>query len=98
LNGDAIQEVNERGERIVGDTLLVILNASDANIPFVLPPTLPIERWQTLLDTTEPWQPARRLRGGDVYDLRGRSLAVLQLSNRKEDTRHPSDWGPQGVV
>ena len=98
LNGDAIQEVNERGERIVGDTLLVILNSSDGNIPFVLPPTLPIERWQTLLDTTEPWQPARRLRGGDVYDLHGRSLTVLKLSTRKEDARHPADWGPQGVV
>jgi glycogen operon protein len=98
LNGDAIQEVNERGERIVGDTLLVILNGSEASIPFVLPQTLPIERWQTLLDTAEPWQPARRLRGGDVYDLPGRSMAVLKLSNRKDDMRAAGEWGPQGVV
>ena len=27
LNGDAIEEVDERGERIVGDTLLLMLNA-----------------------------------------------------------------------
>ena len=27
LNGDAIDEADERGERIVGDTLLVMLNA-----------------------------------------------------------------------
>ena len=27
LNGDAIYEVNERGERIVGDTLILLLNA-----------------------------------------------------------------------
>ena len=39
LNGDAIQEVNERGERIVGDTLLLMLNAGDEPIAFVLPPT-----------------------------------------------------------
>ena len=32
LNGDAIQEVNERGERIVGDTLLLMLNAGDAAV------------------------------------------------------------------
>ena len=29
LNGDAIDEVDERGERIVGDTLLLLLNAGD---------------------------------------------------------------------
>jgi glycogen operon protein len=98
LNGDAIQEVTERGERIVGDTLLLILNGSDAAIPFVLPPTLPIERWDTLLDTAEPWQPPRRLRGGDLYDLPGRSMAVLKLNDRKEDARRAADWGPQGVV
>ena len=35
LNGDAIDEVDERGERIVGDTLLLLLNAGDETIPFV---------------------------------------------------------------
>ena len=29
LNGDAIDEVDERGERIVGDTLLIMLNAGE---------------------------------------------------------------------
>ena len=29
LNGDAIDEVDERGERIVGDTLLLLFNAGD---------------------------------------------------------------------
>ena len=67
-------------------------------MPFVLPATAPIERWDTLLDTAEPWQPARRLRGGDRYELPGRSMAVLKLSNRKEDLRRAADWGPQGVV
>jgi glycogen operon protein len=98
LNGDAIQEVNERGERIVGDTLLLILNGSDRAIPFVLPQTLTTERWDTLLDTAEPWQPSRRLRGGDLYDLPGRSMAVLKLNHRKDDLRRVADWGPQGVV
>src|SRR5207253_4027731 len=76
LNGDAIQEVNERGERIVGDTLLLILNAGDQPLSFVLPPTAPIERWDTLVDTTEPWRPARRFRAGDRYELRGRAMSV----------------------
>ena len=35
LNGDAIDEVDERGERIVGDTLLLLLNAGEEAVPFV---------------------------------------------------------------
>jgi isoamylase len=98
LNGNAIQEVNERGERIVGDTLLLTLNAGDQAITFTLPATSAVERWETLLDTADPWQPARRLRAGDRYELQGRSLAVLRLSNRREDLRRLADWGPQGVL
>ena len=98
LNGDAIQEVNERGERIAGDTLLLMLNPGDEIIRFVLPATAAVERWDTLLDTADPWQPTRRLRAGDRYELHGRSLAVMKLSNRKEDLRRQADWGPQGVV
>jgi isoamylase len=98
LNGDAIQEVNERGERIVGDTLLLLLNAGDGRLNFVLPPTAPIERWDTLLDTADPWQPSRRLRAGDRFELQGRSMALLKLSTRREDLRRSADWGPQGVL
>jgi isoamylase len=98
LNGDAIQEVDERGERIAGDTLLLILNAGDRPLSFVLPPTTAIERWDTLIDTGEPWQPPRRLRAGDRYDLPARAMAVLKLSNRQDDLRRSTDWGPQGVL
>jgi glycogen operon protein len=98
LNGDAIQEVNERGERIVGDTLLLMLNAGDKPVAFVLPATAGVERWETLLDTADPWKPARRLRGSERYELLGRSMAVMKLSNRKEDMRRIADWGPQGVL
>ncbi len=98
LNGDAIQEVDERGERIAGDTLLLILNAGDRPLSFVLPPTTVIERWDTLVDTGEPWQPPRRLRAGDRYDLPAHAMAVLKLSNRQDDLRRSTDWGPQGVL
>jgi glycogen operon protein len=98
LNGDAIQDTDERGERIAGDTLLLILNAGDRPLSFVLPAAAAIERWDTLIDTADPWQPTRRLRAGDRYDLPGRAMAVLKLNNRKDDLKRASDWGPQGVV
>jgi isoamylase len=91
FNGDAIQEVDERGERIVGDTLLVILNAGEQTLSFVLPPTAPIERWDTLADTADPWQQPRRLSAGDRYDLPGHAMAVLRLNSRRDDQRRAND-------
>jgi glycogen operon protein len=98
LNGDAIQEVNERGQRIVSDTLLLFLNGGPDSMQFALPPAAAIERWDTLFDTAAPWRPSRRLRAGDLYELDGRSMAVLKLNRRTEDAVPAYDWGPQGVV
>ena len=80
LNGDAIDEADERGERVTGDTVLVIFNAGTATEPFVLPATGAAESWETLIDTADPWVPARRLREGDQYELQPRSMAVLRLT------------------
>ena len=93
LNGDAIDEIDERGERIVGDTLVMLLNAGDKAIPFVLPATAAAERWMTLLDTADPWQPARTVRGAERYQLHARSMAVLRLEGGKRE----QEWGPMGV-
>ena len=98
LNGDAIQEINERGERIVDDTFLVMFNAGSSPTPFVIPTIAPVGRWETLLDTADPWQAPRRFRARERYDLQARSMAVLRLSNRLHDRRRVSDWGPQGVL
>jgi isoamylase len=97
LNGDAIDEVDERGQRITGDTLLLLLNADRQPVAFVLPATRPEERWATLVDTADPWLPARRLRGGDRYQLPAHAMAVLQLTHRKHDLLRATDWGPMGV-
>ena len=97
LNGDAIYEVDERGERVTGDTLVLLFNAEKDPVPFVLPATTPEERWETLIDTADPWLQSRRLRAGDRYQLQGRSMVVLRLNCRKEDLRRSADWGPMGV-
>ena len=39
LPGTAIEETNERGEPITGDTLLILLNAHSDKVPFTLPDT-----------------------------------------------------------
>ena len=65
-------------------------------MPFVLPATAPAERWETLLDTADPWQPSRRLRAGDRYELQPRSMAVLKLNCRKDDLRRARGLGTDG--
>jgi glycogen operon protein len=98
LNGDAIDEINERGERVVGATLVILINGGADAIPFVLPPTASSERWETLTDTADPWQPSRRLRSRERYQLQGRSVSVLRLTGHISTRARDEEWGPMGVV
>jgi glycogen operon protein len=80
LAGDLMTEVNERGEPIVGDTLLLLFNAHWEEMGFTLPATRPEHRWQTLLDTAQPEEARTLYRGGDVYALYGRTFAMLRTA------------------
>jgi isoamylase len=80
--GDAIDEVDERGRRIKGDTLLLLLNAHDKQVSFVLPAHRPEVRWELILDTREPTGGARNrrhIKGRQSYRLESRSLALFCL-------------------
>jgi isoamylase len=78
LVGDAITELGARGERVRDDTLLILLNAHDADLPFALPAKKGYS-WELVLDTDggalrPGWQTTAA-----TYDLCARSLAVLKL-------------------
>jgi glycogen operon protein len=77
LAGDLIGDVDERGEPIRGDTLLILLNAHHEELPFQLPSTLPGQQWELLFDTASPQAAAARTEGEQAYPLQGRSLAVF---------------------
>ena len=80
LAGDLINEVDERGEPIKGDTLMLLLNAHWEEIPFTLPGTIDSQVWETLIDTNDPDMPLRVARPGEKYKLFGRSLALLRTA------------------
>jgi glycogen operon protein len=98
LPGDAIDERDENGDPVVGDSLLVLLNAHHEAIPFRLPGYGPAEQvWELVLDTYEPKAPGRHLRRGQRYELQGRSLAVLRLVARApRGHQEPGSAGPHG--
>jgi isoamylase len=80
LCGLAMDDVNERGEPITDDTLLLLLNAEPGAVPFVLPDPHPGLRWEVVLDTTEEPAPTKScvLDPAAVFPLTGRSLAFLR--------------------
>jgi isoamylase len=84
LAGDAIEEPGERGERIVDDTLLLILNAADEPVVFSVPNHDPDRGpWQLVFDTTSAQVPAvaerRDLAGGSILPVAARSTVLLLL-------------------
>jgi isoamylase len=82
LAGDAIEEFDDRGNRILDDTLLILLNAHHEPVPFTVPAHRRKVRWQVVLDTFAPSIDRKRqhlMRGGEIYDLKERSLVLLRL-------------------
>ena len=52
LAGDLINDMDERGEPIVDETALLLLNAHHESIPFTLPETRQGQVWERVLDTS----------------------------------------------
>ena len=80
LAGDAIDEADDRGGRIVDDTLLMLFNAHDREVPFTLPGPERGASWTRLIDTEAPRTPPAGFRGADAYPLAARSAVVLVAS------------------
>jgi glycogen operon protein len=81
LAGDAIEEVDARGNPIIDDTLLILLNAHHEPVNFVLPAHRRKVRWQVVFDTNDEKINARQrlIRGGSDYLLAARSMVLLRL-------------------
>ena len=80
LAGDAIEEMDDEGLPVRDDTFLILLDASDEAVPFLLPNDQPRIEWELVLDTRD-WEPVlegRLFKGGEPYPLEGRTLAVLR--------------------
>jgi isoamylase len=91
LAGDRIGDMDERGEPIIGDTILLLLNAHYEAIPFTLPATKEGQQWERLLDTVDvPGEPLL-LDGEQPYELQSRSMVVLRTRPRRT-RRHSTPW------
>ncbi|MGC3997451.1 MAG: glycogen debranching protein GlgX [Anaeromyxobacter sp.] len=78
LGGDTIETPDERGQRIVGDSLLVLLNADQGPVTYRLPEVEWGHAWEIQLDTAGATDLKRDLveARGDV-PLEARSMMIL---------------------
>jgi glycogen operon protein len=79
LSGDAVDEVDERGQRIHDENFVMLMNAHHEEVPFVLPAPAPNQGWVAVIDTScqTTNRPDAFYEGGAQYPLQARSLAVL---------------------
>ena len=83
LAGDQIDEMDERGQHVQADTLLLLLNAHHEAIPFTLPQHTN-GWWDLVLDTARGDADQVFHEVGDVYELAERSVAVFRFWRRED--------------
>ncbi|MGE3539367.1 MAG: glycogen debranching protein GlgX [Candidatus Tectimicrobiota bacterium] len=89
LAGDLIGDVDERGEPVQGDSLLLLLNAHYEAIPFTLPARYEGQEWERVLDTAEASSEPVTCPAGQAYALPGRSMVVFRTQPWLQEEEHP---------
>lgn len=87
LDGEMVGEFNDRGQSITGETVLVLVNASDVDIDFKLPTVSDATHWVNELDTFYSKRHRRRCELEIAYPLKTRSLAFLVAKGAKRKRR-----------
>jgi glycogen operon protein len=87
FSGDAIEELDERGNHILDYTFLWLLNADHSQVAFVLPACREGIEWDLIFDTREMPGKAVKARGHEPYQMEGLSMALF----RREANSKPYD-------
>jgi glycogen operon protein len=78
IRGEATDEVDERGRRVTGDAILLLLNGGARSKPFILPALGRPGSWTEVLNTSHPVP--RQVREGKV-NLVAHSLMLLRYDS-----------------
>jgi isoamylase len=78
LNGNGIHGRNARGEAVTDRNFLVLFNAGDDTVDFVLPPDEYSPQWEIVVDTVGEMADSKPLVAGASISIEGKSLAVLR--------------------
>ena len=80
LNGSAIPDPDERGERVTDDDFLLLFNAHHEDLAFTIPESRWGDLWVIDFDTAEPLvlEPERTHKSGSTLIAAARSVMVLR--------------------
>ncbi|MBX3449891.1 MAG: glycogen debranching protein GlgX [Planctomycetaceae bacterium] len=81
-----LDELDEDGYPVVGDWLLLLLNAGDAKVNFEFPPRAreQVQTLELLLTTDDPGLQGKLVRTSESYPLPGKSLALFRWRPDRE--------------
>jgi glycogen operon protein len=83
LAGELLDELDSRGQKVTGDTLLLLMNAYQEPIPFALPPEQEGNEWKFVFDTSDLKRSGETAPVKGIYALDGPAVAVFKLSKRQ---------------
>jgi glycogen operon protein len=90
LNGNGIRGTDTRGQRVVDDSFLLLFNAHDEGMDWVLPPEEFAPAWRLVIDTSGVPELIESIPGGGSVPVASKGLVVLQALAAVEQ--------PPGVV
>jgi len=92
LNGLGLRCLNNNGEKMTDDNFLLLFNADQHPLEFILPPPEFGQKWTVVFNTagsaTEP-SPEQSPGPGEPVTLAGRSIMVLQTFNQRKNEMPP---------
>ena len=100
ISGDAVDLVDAQGEPMRDDTFLLLINAHQEPIPFVLPGEEHLE-WEQILETTNEdgfLKEPKKFSSGDDVDLKGRATYLFKLSRGEQPRARQESWKKRAVA
>ena len=100
ISGDAVDLVDAQGEPVRDDTFLLLINAHQEPIPFVLPGEEHLE-WEQILETTNEdgfLKEPKKFSSGDDVDLKGRATYLFKLSRGEQPRARQESWKKRAVA
>jgi glycogen operon protein len=89
IDGKATDEVDDRGQAVCGDTLLLILNSGEQNAQFALPRLEGPNIWVVMVDTAKRELPVLR---GDSVEVEAHSLVLLRFGADRRIAVEAAQW------
>lgn len=91
LNGQAIPEPNQRGQQIIDDDLLLLINADAEEISFTLPAESYGMTWYEAINTMSPADPTASHDAEETFVVGGRSIVILRRPYSEPRTREEAE-------